>query len=436
MFSFSSGSALLLFIAAYPTDASSALPQCEPHMSAEMCGLLQLEHQSVTMPDGNALCGSSPGTLGSCAADTLLYLGSDIDMQALKWLAPWETRAVFMDSLDEQHDTRHGTSTLAEQYEDFHRGDSRPSYREHSGPIRAMRNVHERNERLHSLLAARLVDEGFTDVMPIGNLSFSFVHVGIKRTLEFIVDQVDGLLEPEIQQSLGLCGRVSTFVLLAFGHELFPELLLSLTCMPRLRFVVKAQTREGFAAQASQLQGAPVSHDAIAELPYRAADAFSGASRVFAICANANHSFVRSMLGIMELETSPLLDVFDTFETQHRHHQPPDKINKLAVKLGNLHALLGSPEAIGENSKYANEPITKLVQEHQQCLGGGERSADKSCENHNVALGYKHRGAYSFHRTSTRRCYCLFTVGQAVHGATLPRQHGGSIHSCVAGTHP
>ena len=316
------------------------------------------------------LCGTPPS---GCAADTLFYPGSDVDVQVLRWLQPFERRAIFVDQLAAP-ETLTGLEHVFPAFEKDHANDPRLSYRNTTRLLRRMRDPVQVAAGLDKLIVARLRDTGFTSVESLGGLRFSFVHENLARELIYINDRVDSLLAPDRQRNLEMCGRISTFVLLSFGHEVLPELLLSMTCLPKLRFVVNAAGNSGFLERLQSLRvpstacsmseaevAARLAREPRARLPFRQGDAFGSATHTYAICEPANHSFaqaVRDMQRRIRGETAPLCapryDVLDAFEPQHRHHQQRPDDDRLRMKMANVEALWGLRDATATGQGFSS----------------------------------------------------------------------------------
>ena len=311
---------------------------------------------------------SGPGVLCGvprqpCAPYTMLYPGSDIDIQPLRALAPWETRAVFVDDLmpPEIHG-RTGLTNVFDQYEQSHTDDPRPSFRVTSRSIRDMyRNHTGQQAALAELLSARLRESGFTNVRQLDRPSMSntitigFVHDGRRRRLHFMIGGIERLLEPSVQRGLHLCGSVSSIVHLAFGHESLPELLLSLSCSAQTRFIVPASDDQVATARIRTLVG---TDRRFARLTgFVAADSFAGQAGVLELCRPANHSFIHGLDEIArraahsQAYTADTFDVFDAFEPQHRHHHDHSANFLMQMKLSHFRVMLGQGSI-----RYHDEP--------------------------------------------------------------------------------
>lgn len=312
----------------------------------------------------------------SANADTFLYLGSDLDVQALLWLAPSETHAVFLDNFGSVSDSGTGESGMTRhqfsRYEEQHQSgsESRASYREHSGILREMpRGSRAREEKLSTMMESRLRDTpDFSMVRRVSTLKWSFEYANVSRTLRFAQSDLDSLLQPDNPNSLaalGLCSRISTYVHLAFGHAMLPELLLALAPpgATEMRFIVGAESAQEVNERLKSVHGA-TSSTSWESLPYRAVDAFAATAEAYALCLPVEHSFDLGMqqLGAMLGSTDALaavaggappqpalpgmFDVFDAFEPQHRHHHQRSASGvRLTRKLRHLHRLLGAPDA-------------------------------------------------------------------------------------------
>ena len=272
-----------------------------------------------------------------CAADTLLYFGSDVDLQPLLWLQPWETRAVLVDTFDTQENDVSAGSLTHElpTYEEVHKLDPRPSYRKTTRALRRLTS-HRREVALEQLVAARLLDTGFTVVRSLGNLSFGFVHAGRARTLEVVISDMESMLSPAARQRSRLSGRVSSFVALSFGSVAMRPLMLTMSCLPRVRFIVGSGERAEFV---SRLWSTVEPNDSASVpfmqmLPYRGEDAFNAAARAYAICAEPAHSFWHAV------NMRQSRDLFSTFVPGHIHQfsrsKRPKWFRDLAIGLANM----------------------------------------------------------------------------------------------------
>ena len=149
---------------------------------------------------------------------TLLYLGSDIDVQPLCLLRPWESHAVFVD------DFHSGGLGLTAWYLERHKNDPRPSFRTTTDALRRMDHL-KKMAALDSLLEARLRESGlFSNVRRISTMpsGYSFVFQGLPRTLALWVHGMPLPSEPLHAwepRMRSLHGRVSTIVFMGSGKE-------------------------------------------------------------------------------------------------------------------------------------------------------------------------------------------------------------------------
>ena len=130
----------------------------------------------------------------SCNPDTLLYLGADLDVHMLKYMQPWERQAVFYDQFKDDA----VPPDLLLHYEDVHRRDSRPAWKNSS---RNMRPCPKRECAwpLTQLLQARMEeDPAFTRVRAVANLTIRFElrrQYGLTRTLHYMLENNAAVIE-------------------------------------------------------------------------------------------------------------------------------------------------------------------------------------------------------------------------------------------------
>jgi hypothetical protein len=138
-----------------------------------------------------------------CRFDTFLYLGSDVDVMLLRYMLPWERRAIFVDTFAPFE--THWLST----FRLTHRADHRRSFHSDSGALRPWHHDASHNRRLAIMLLARMLDAPETFARPrierFHPPVLSFVLDKQERTLRFrLADVEDRALYAALR------GRVST----------------------------------------------------------------------------------------------------------------------------------------------------------------------------------------------------------------------------------
>ena len=136
--------------------------------------------------------------------DALLYLGADADVHMLKLMAPWETTAVYMDTMGDEH------SGLTDGYDDNHYDDPRPGFNVTTASMRPCIR-HDCFEPLTHLLQTRLSQiTAFESIRVLRNLTLTFHYAGIKRTLHYFVGHFPFHRQTTLTMLRLLEGRVST----------------------------------------------------------------------------------------------------------------------------------------------------------------------------------------------------------------------------------
>lgn len=178
------------------------------------------------------------------APDTMMYVGADLDVQALNMLQPEETRAVFLDPLTKI------TGGLSD-YAKLHRNDVRAAYARTSSLVRPYNATRVSTlgelllSRLHSEFgpAAHRVEHG--DRATAGHrLSFKFRMAERSRRLDYWVTTLLRVLcAPHARMHVPLTRRVSTLVALGMNLQatsIVPtiELLHGTRCPSDIRIIV------------------------------------------------------------------------------------------------------------------------------------------------------------------------------------------------------
>ena len=153
-------------------------------------------HRLLTPPPACEANMSKTRHHGSCSADTLLYIGADLDVHMLQLMQPWERQAIFVDSFHGDSfyygpSAQNGTndSPLA-HYTREHRNDRRSAWRDGSGALRpctGMRCVAPLTQKLIARMKQVL---GFMRIHELGNLTVRFElcrEPGVKRTLRYVM---------------------------------------------------------------------------------------------------------------------------------------------------------------------------------------------------------------------------------------------------------
>lgn len=186
-----------------------------------------------------------PETCGT--ANTLLYLGADIDMQMLKYLGANETHAIYVDPLVSS------TGGL-DDYAKVHATDPRPWYRNTSMLLRPF--TKHAVPQLHELLLGRLAHEiGLrADPTVLANMTIRFAMSGKERVLRYAVADVwrfacDQRQRPVLEgaigkvSTLGMIGvKIPLIVMRWLGH------LLRIGRCSQIRVICVAEDRDAYQA--------------------------------------------------------------------------------------------------------------------------------------------------------------------------------------------
>jgi hypothetical protein len=137
-------------------------------------------------PPSHYFC-STGNVVAECpAADTFLYLGSDIDVQMLRLLQPSETNVIFWDTMKQE-----GLEAWFAEYDKDWRDDTRRSYKETSLPLRPLdRSNPAAIHRFGELVLRRMREtEAISNVTAnLPQLRFNFVLHGRRRRLRYVLD--------------------------------------------------------------------------------------------------------------------------------------------------------------------------------------------------------------------------------------------------------
>lgn len=156
----------------------------------------------------------------NASSPTLLYIAADIDIQLLKTLRPFETRAVLIDPLSDDWSAGQGHQVVSD-YQRKHTSDSRPGYRETTQSLRPWKSTYM--QRFANIISMRMAESGFQVISKSFALGCSssnaykwdqaiidFTFEGRRRQLEYRVGnphQPPGRFAP-----LGVLGRLDASV--------------------------------------------------------------------------------------------------------------------------------------------------------------------------------------------------------------------------------
>ena len=150
-------------------------------------------------------CGG-PCMTATCRPNTLLYVGADVDVHMLKLMQPWETQAVYFDSMKLNYGAQPGYD-LTSKYNEVHEGDTRSAWKKTSAGLRPCPQLRCAGP-LTELLQQRMKQErGFAHVRVRANLCIEFSlrsSPEVTRSLKYVI--AEGWREV----LASLRGRVST----------------------------------------------------------------------------------------------------------------------------------------------------------------------------------------------------------------------------------
>ena len=168
------------------------------------------------------------------AFTTMLYVGSDIDVQPLTQLRPWEKSVIFVDNMMK------GGLGEVKGYIDRHAKDSRLTFRETTDALRqnSSLDVHILDRMLEMRLKSL---KEISNVHHTGQLRFNFTLYNVQRTLELLIESL-----PESARTskwsprmLRLRKKVSTIVSIGLGMPIykFAKKVVSSSCNNTIRII-------------------------------------------------------------------------------------------------------------------------------------------------------------------------------------------------------
>lgn len=153
-----------------------------------------------------------------CASkpNLFVYLGSDVDVQLLRAALPGETRALFVDALEQ------GREHQLEPYRREHEHDERKAYRQSTAAMRPFVDDARHWTLLHRLIDGRLREGGHGHVSAADGRGMLRLESNVTavRTLRYLVRNANDMGTLPCAVRAGFCGSLGTLSVIGFNPKM------------------------------------------------------------------------------------------------------------------------------------------------------------------------------------------------------------------------